>query len=501
MYRTVLSVLIVCLALTACGGETTPTPDAVATQVAALKAAAATLTAEAPTNTATSYPIPTPTITPSPTRSPTATCTASPTRTLQPTHTPTPTVTPMPQTVWAVYESEEGGFRISYTTDAVLEPDDSADEPMIDISGPQYRMRLGRLLDSPLCLADNLKSPCESVSDQETIRALAELWAKDIGKATFAGQSTVAFTGVWEDAPLDTTASWRIDMEGQDDSYLTVIIVQTWYATYVIVAWPDSRAAIVDTGRLIESFEATGPPSPPAFAISERNAVNIRLGPGTNHPVLTQLSPYSPAEIVGRNDGASWWQVCCFEGKKGWVSASVTTAHGKLDEVQVAGDIPTPPPSTPAPTLAKPTVASESIVQIGDEIEGGGWRFKVTEIHKRKAVYFYGRPFVAQGHFLVVIIEAVNLQSGTDYFAHNLKPWITEAKAPTTYLPSSTGSTYAQWQYEGLSGIFTYVNPGNFSRIAVAFDLPDNLEEIRLSTDIPRWVDLGNFSAMPSEDN
>ena len=47
MYRVVLSVLIVCLALTACGGETTPTPDAVATQAAAVKAATATLTAEA----------------------------------------------------------------------------------------------------------------------------------------------------------------------------------------------------------------------------------------------------------------------------------------------------------------------------------------------------------------------------------------------------------------------------------------------------------------------
>ena len=65
MYRTVLSVLVVCLALTACGGQATPTPDAVATQVVALKAAAATLTAEAPTMT------PTPTDTPSPTATPT----------------------------------------------------------------------------------------------------------------------------------------------------------------------------------------------------------------------------------------------------------------------------------------------------------------------------------------------------------------------------------------------------------------------------------------------
>lgn len=77
-----LLLLVICLA--GCTGEATLTPDAVATQVAVLRDAYATLTAEAPT--------PAPTFTPSPTATPTTTPT--PTQTATPTQTPTPTATP-----------------------------------------------------------------------------------------------------------------------------------------------------------------------------------------------------------------------------------------------------------------------------------------------------------------------------------------------------------------------------------------------------------------------
>ncbi len=97
----VLSVLL--LGLVACGAPDTPTPDAVATQVAVGRAAAATLTAEAPaateptlatavpTVTATSIPTEVPTTAPTPTASPTDTepvPTASTPPTLRPTAPP-----------------------------------------------------------------------------------------------------------------------------------------------------------------------------------------------------------------------------------------------------------------------------------------------------------------------------------------------------------------------------------------------------------------------------
>jgi uncharacterized protein YgiM (DUF1202 family) len=97
----VLSVLL--FALVACGASATPTPDAVATQVAVGRAAAATLTAEAaatlaaetPTATSTSVPSPVPTATA--TSAPTAVPTSVPTA--LPTSTPSPTDTrPVPPT-------------------------------------------------------------------------------------------------------------------------------------------------------------------------------------------------------------------------------------------------------------------------------------------------------------------------------------------------------------------------------------------------------------------
>lgn len=77
MKRCVVVALVVCV-LVACGAEPTPTPDAVATQIAVEEAAHATMTAQAPEATAT----PTPTDTPEPTDTP-----------IPPTETPEPTAT------------------------------------------------------------------------------------------------------------------------------------------------------------------------------------------------------------------------------------------------------------------------------------------------------------------------------------------------------------------------------------------------------------------------
>lgn len=110
------------LLLAGCGGQPTPTPDLVATQIAVEEAAQATMTARAPSATNTSAPTdtatptptntitpiptdtntPTPTMTPSPlptdtpTLAPTNTPTATPTETWTPTPKPSPTATPKP---------------------------------------------------------------------------------------------------------------------------------------------------------------------------------------------------------------------------------------------------------------------------------------------------------------------------------------------------------------------------------------------------------------------
>ena len=63
---------------------------------------------------------------------------------------------------------------------------------------------------------------------------------------------------------------------------------------------------------------------------------------------------------------------------------------------------------------------------IGQDVEAQGSRFKVSEIHKRKAVYFYDNSYIAQGHFLILIVDAVNLQPGTSSFFPDIDFWLSD---------------------------------------------------------------------------
>lgn len=115
MKRYLVLVFALCL-IAGCGDEPTPTPDAVATQVAVERAAYATMTAEVPTATHTSPPTdtPPPTATPAPTETP-----------VPPTPTPVPpTETPTPERVEArVIEVVDG------------------DTIVVSIEGQEFRLR------------------------------------------------------------------------------------------------------------------------------------------------------------------------------------------------------------------------------------------------------------------------------------------------------------------------------------------------------------------------
>ena len=114
--RTNVTLLIITfLLLVGCGGEATPSPDLVATEVAVQKAAAATLTAEAPPPTP--QPMPTEAVSPPPTEiappAPTEVVAPTPTEVVPPTPTPAPPPPPGTETTYWVdfcqpSPSEEG---------------------------------------------------------------------------------------------------------------------------------------------------------------------------------------------------------------------------------------------------------------------------------------------------------------------------------------------------------------------------------------------------------
>lgn len=310
--------------------------------------------------------------------------------------------------------------------------------------------------------------------------------------------------GIYDD-PIYVT--YKGDQRFLEDDIVTVWGTVDGLESYIAVLGneitiPRVEAIDVVLGEVSSPKIAAQPGQP----VANRNA-NLRDGPGTTFGLVGSVDAGQGLTIVARNQDGSWFQL----ENGAWVAGFLVDNAPAASDVPVAENIPVaaapaaPEPAAaaePAAASAEPAAggSSSSIVPIGQEIEAGGWRFKVAEVHKRKALYFYDDAYVAMGHFLIVILEATNLQSGTDYFDRNIDPWVTDDPG-NVYAPSGSGSSRAEWQYGGLTSSFENVNPGNFARIAIAYDLPDSLGHILLSTDVGKWIDLGNFSSMASEDN
>jgi len=96
----------------------------------------------------------------------------------------------------------------------------------------------------------------------------------------------------------------------------------------------------------------TATPSVPQATVKGQN-LNIRGGPGANFPVIATAKQGQVFDVVGRNSDSSWLQVCCFDGKPGWVSASLVTSSGDVTTLSVPKDLPTPPPAPTAAPAAK----------------------------------------------------------------------------------------------------------------------------------------------------
>ncbi|BAL99254.1 MULTISPECIES: SH3 domain-containing protein [Caldilinea] len=303
--------------------------------------------------------------------------------------------------------------------------------------------------------------------------------------------------GLWDDAIwVDYPGTQRF----LEDDIVTVWGVVEGLQKYTAVLGnqitiPKIKAIDIQLGEVANPRLPAAPGSP----VANRNA-NLRGGPGTHYPVVGGVRAGDALDVVARNQAGDWLQL----RNGNWIAAFLV--DNAPADLPVATEIPAPPApstgnvgsgsSTPATTGAP----AGDLVAIGQEIEGGGWRFKVSEVRKRKAVYFYGNSYIAMGRFLIVVIDATNLQSGTDYFYRNISPVVVDEKGKR-YSFSGVGSGYAQWQLGGLDSLFTNVNPGNSIRLAFAVDLPEATGRIYLRTDVGKRVDLGDFAAMASEDN
>ena len=70
-------------------------------------------------------------------------------------------------------------------------------------------------------------------------------------------------------------------------------------------------------------------------AVSVVRPMNVRGGPGTDHPVIGTAVAGQRFPIVGQNSAGDWWQIF-YEGRLGWIYGGLVTAIGDIQEVRRA---------------------------------------------------------------------------------------------------------------------------------------------------------------------
>lgn len=91
--------------------------------------------------------------------------------------------------------------------------------------------------------------------------------------------------------------------------------------------------------------------------------LNVRAGPGTNHPILGQVRLNDELTVLARNTDSSWWYICCVTGtdQEGWVSAQLVEPlfdrSQSMDLLPLFGEAQPVAAATPAATPTPQTAA------------------------------------------------------------------------------------------------------------------------------------------------
>ena len=136
-----------------------------------------------------------------------------------------------------------------------------------------------------------------------------------------------------------------------------------------VAVTPEATATAFELAPTPEGgYWPTAEPCAPPTAQSVSSLVNVRLGPGQDYEVVTQMVYFEVHPIVGRSAHAPWWQIRLPDGTLGWVADVAVVVHGNtafaplVDSPPIAGSTPTPGPlwnHTPNPLCPPvPTVTA-----------------------------------------------------------------------------------------------------------------------------------------------
>ncbi|MCC6167054.1 MAG: SH3 domain-containing protein [Caldilineaceae bacterium] len=143
---------------------------------------------------------------------------------------------------------------------------------------------------------------------------------------------------------------------------------------------PEAQAAAVQETAPAAAPAEVAPAAPDAptdrVTLVSGQVVNLREGPGTNYPVLGQLSPSNRYDVTGKNEDGSWWQID-FNGQKAWVIGQLVSAAGDTAGVAVAADIPEAPAAAAAPAGGDAAPAAPPVVSAPPPSGGGGFGYGI----------------------------------------------------------------------------------------------------------------------------
>jgi uncharacterized protein YgiM (DUF1202 family) len=82
---------------------------------------------------------------------------------------------------------------------------------------------------------------------------------------------------------------------------------------------------------------ATVPPAGQVTVSSQQ--ANLRGGPGTIFDIVATTRQGAVLDVFGRDAAQNWWQVCCVDGKAGWISSTIVRFQGDAQAVPLIGPL------------------------------------------------------------------------------------------------------------------------------------------------------------------
>ena len=83
----------------------------------------------------------------------------------------------------------------------------------------------------------------------------------------------------------------------------------------------------------------TPTPTPAGQLTITSQQANLRGGPGMAFDVLATARLGDVLDVYGSDAAQTWWQVCCVDGKSGWVSRTIVRFQGDAQSVPVASPL------------------------------------------------------------------------------------------------------------------------------------------------------------------